>query len=661
MIALNDLYRFMEGSYDFLLTVDQTETILHASPLLQSVSGYRLPSLEGQVLERTLTEASVESFRWSMVNSRQGLRTVAVYSHRVNPWLSLPLRTGFADLTTGGIFLFCGSQIDGLGRITDAERNERTKELSCLYSVAEWMEMSPSIREFFNRLPDILSRGMQFPDQTVVYSIYQGEYFGSAKMSDEHISVSIIVNGEVRGEIRVGYISGELHLLPEEYKLLNGISRMLSISLERKELAERLARKQTEESESFKYLCELERNIEARTKELEEQRTRINVADSYLERVSKGLKESTARLETMFHAIPDDVALIDTERNLIMTNKKGVLPKQKCHQAFFNRDLPCQDCRLSRIVKEKTPVTVTIHNEHKYYEVSAFPCYGEQHNVDGIIEYYRDITLEKTYELQIYQADKLVSLGQLVSGIGHEINNPNQFIRGNIKIIRQAFDDILPIIDDYYSRNRDLMVARLKYDFFRRHILNLIDDVRHGSERIKNIVDGLRSYARRDEGLLVDMVDINEQIRSAVRLVHNEVHRRAEVKLDLCPDLPLFAGNSHKVEQILVNLIVNAAQAIKVDVRGVITLSTRFNKWFVVVSVYDNGIGMSEKTMKQIFDPFFTTKRGRGGTGLGLFIVHRIVQEHKGTISVTSSEYGSTFTLRFPVMSNNEKTGTEND
>ena len=116
------------------------------------------------------------------------------------------------------------------------------------------------------------------------------------------------------------------------------------------------------------------------------------------------------------------------------------------------------------------------------YEVHALPIFDKNHEVDGIIEFYRDISDKRNYEQQLQQADKLASLGQLVSGIGHEINNPNQFIRGNVKIIRQAMDDILPLVDEYYKTHPDLKVARLNYDFFRQHVITLIDDMSNGSE-----------------------------------------------------------------------------------------------------------------------------------------------------------------------------------
>jgi signal transduction histidine kinase len=139
-------------------------------------------------------------------------------------------------------------------------------------------------------------------------------------------------------------------------------------------------------------------------------------------------------------------------------------------------------------------------------------------------------------------------------------------------------------------------------------------------------------------------------IEAATRLVQNEVGKHAEIKLALQPDLPTFTGNSQKIEQVLINLIVNASQAMPDDRKGTIEVHSRAEDGSVVVEVRDNGKGMSEKTVKQIFDPFFTTKRASGGTGLGLPIAYRIVEEHGGTIAVTSQlGLGSTFQVRFPV------------
>jgi len=172
----------------------------------------------------------------------------------------------------------------------------------------------------------------------------------------------------------------------------------------------------------------------------------------------------------------------------------------------------------------------------------------------------------------------------------------------------------------------------------------------HGSERIKGIVDGLRTFVRKDEGLLVDNIDINSLIQAGTRLVHNQVHKKAEIELELAPDLPTFTGNAQKIEQVLINLVVNAGDAMREEVKGKITVRTSLEEDQLLIEVVDNGMGMTSKTLKQIFDPFFTTKRARGGTGLGLAISYRIIEEHGGNIAVSSQPgEGTTFQITIPV------------
>jgi polar amino acid transport system substrate-binding protein len=342
--------------------------------------------------------------------------------------------------------------------------------------------------------------------------------------------------------------------------------------------------------------------------------------------------------------------MIDCRRDVVMTNWDDITPGAKCYKTFFGMDAPCLDCRLMRIVKDKSPITMEVKHGDEYFEVHALPIFNQAQEVEGIFEFYKDVTREKIYEQQLLQADKLASLGQLVSGIGHEINNPNQFIRGNIKIIEQALADILPILDDYYQGHPDLQIARLKYDFFREHIRTLVADMVHGTERIKSIVERLRRFARKDEGLLTDTIDVNASIEASTRLVHNQVHKYCDIQLALARNIPTFAGSAQKIEQVLINLLINASQAMPEDRRGVIVVKTHYERGNVVIEVKDDGKGMTERTMKNIFDPFFTTRRAQGGTGLGLSIAYRIIEEHGGTISVASKvDAGTTFTVAIPV------------
>jgi signal transduction histidine kinase len=587
------------------------------------------------------------------------VRVVAAFMPKGQNTPSIPLRAGFVYDETGCLFLFFGNKNVRLNKQNGWEKDERIKELACLYNVAELIEISSTVEEFFTKLPRVLGAGMMHPEEVVVYSVYQGVEYGQMPASEHGLSVDLVVAKQSKGMIKVGYHNDSHSLLPEEQKMLDEIGRMLNLALERKELRERLVTMEKEELDYAKRLTTLKREIEKRTNELEEQRSKLDIVNSYLDRVKGGWEEAKVRLETMFKAIPDEVVLIDKRRRIVMTNRENVEPGAYCYHVFFHRDKPCEDCRLARILKDKTPLTLTMKRDDKYLQVHALPVYNHDHEVEGILEFYRDITLEKTYDQQLQQADKLASLGQLVSGIGHEINNPNQFIRGNIKIIKQSLEDVLPIVDAYCEEHPDLKVARLEYPFFRQHIMTLVDDMAHGSERIKGIVEGLRTFVRKDEGLHIDTVDINTLIEASARLVHNEVHKHADIKLDLAERLPTFKGNSQKVEQVLVNLLVNAGDAMPDGKQGVITVRTAMEDDVIVVEVEDNGSGMSEKTLKQIFDPFFTTKRSKGGTGLGLAIAYRIIEEHGGTISVGSKPgIGTKFTIRIPAReASGEKSG----
>ncbi|MEA3267060.1 MAG: ATP-binding protein, partial [Candidatus Fermentibacteria bacterium] len=654
---LDDLYSLIESTFDFLLVVDNNEQIHYVSPLMKNACSSRNSDVIGKHLEELLDKNSLQSFRNAMKKVSHGDRGVlAVFSTGTADSIPIPMKVAFTKSVTGGFYLIFGKQADSLRKMSDREKEERAKELSCLYAVAEWIEVSTTIKDFFTKLPPFLAQGMQYPEEATVYSLYQGIEYGQEPGGDKFITVRLYISGEMKGEIRVGYINDEKDLLPEEWKMMKQVGRMLSLALERKELSENIALKQGEEKEFSNHLKKLESEIASRESELNSQKLKLKTVNSYLNSVNETMNESSRRFETMFKAIPDKVLMIDLNWNVIMSNRDDILPGEKCYRACFNRETPCIDCRLSKIVKNKTPVTVTFRDKDQYLEVHALPVFNKNEEVEGIMEFYRDVTLEKTYEQQIQQADKLASLGQLVSGIGHEINNPNQFIRGNIKIVKQAMDDMLPIIDEYQETHPDLKIARLKYSFFREHIMTLVDDMGHGSERIKGIVEGLRGFARKDEGLLVDNVDINTLICATQRLVQNEVHKHGEMQLEFSENVATFPGNSQKIEQVLVNLIVNAAQSIPTDTKGLITVSSSMDRDTVVVQIEDNGKGMDEKTQRQIFDPFFTTKRAKGGTGLGLAITYRIIEEHGGSISVSSKPgIGTKFTIRIPVADGAEE------
>jgi polar amino acid transport system substrate-binding protein len=253
-------------------------------------------------------------------------------------------------------------------------------------------------------------------------------------------------------------------------------------------------------------------------------------------------------------------------------------------------------------------------------------------------------------QMRLVQTEKLASLGQLSAGMAHEINNPVQFIQGNIRILNESLDAILPILDKHAEANRDLTIARLPYPFFREHIRTLLNDMSSGVVRIADIVKDLKQFARADEGRFDELVDVNEAVQSSLRFVHNKIKHYKTVT-DLDPSLPKIKGNASKIEQVLVANLINAAEALAERPNGLIKVGTAADEENGTVCVYvsDNGSGMTEETKQRLFDPFFTTKQRTGGTGLGLSITYGIIRDHNGRIEVdTKLGEGTTFRYFFP-------------
>ncbi len=648
-IRLQQLIEFLDAGFDFALAVDRSLRV--QAVRTNAASGFGKPDSEilGSDLRDWMPQPATEQFGEAISSLDKGSKARFLLTLDGFPSTTILMR-GIPVPHDGKVaYCFFGDQFDMSPNLSQWEDQERARELACIYEVSEWIEVSESVKEFFTHLPRYLQRGMHNPDAAVAHVTYQGIEYGEVPGSSSTIAARILSSGMEQGLITIGYCDDTNRPIPEEQKMLDEIVRMLQVALERKELRDDMRRKEEEGRDYAQRMKDLEEEISRRSREISEQSEKLGTLNSYLDRLNRDWEGSRNRLETMFKAIPDKVAMIDLKRNVIMTNRDDVLPGNKCYKTIFDSDIPCPDCRLSRIVREKTPIHIEIRHEDEYYEVHALPIFNAEHEVEGIIEFYRNVTLEKTYEQQLQQADKLASLGQLVSGIGHEINNPNQFIRGNIKIIKQAFEDILPIIDEYQKTQPGMKVARLPYAFFREHIMTLVNDMEHGSVRIKGIVDGLKNFARKDEGLLVDTVDVNTVIDATARLVHNQVHKTADIVLNLDRNLPVFTGNAQKIEQVLINLVINAGEAMPEDRRGTITVTTRTEDNLVVIEVKDDGKGMNERTLKHIFDPFYTTKRARGGTGLGLAIAYRIIEEHSGTFAVKSLPgVGTTFTIKIP-------------
>jgi polar amino acid transport system substrate-binding protein len=232
----------------------------------------------------------------------------------------------------------------------------------------------------------------------------------------------------------------------------------------------------------------------------------------------------------------------------------------------------------------------------------------------------------------------MVALGTLVSGVAHEINNPNNFIMLNTPLLREAWESALPILEEYYQENGDFVLAGMNYTEMRGKISLLFSGISDGSKRIKRIVDDLKSFVRKDVPDVTQPVDINDVLKSALALVSNMIYKSTKnFSVRYNKNIPLIKGNFQRLEQVVINLIQNACQALP-DRERAIRVSTFSDKeeGVVTLRINDQGRGIPAESLPHITDPFFTTKQDSGGVGLGLSISERIVEEHGGRINFTS-------------------------
>ncbi|OGG44902.1 MAG: hypothetical protein A3F84_11260 [Candidatus Handelsmanbacteria bacterium RIFCSPLOWO2_12_FULL_64_10] len=293
----------------------------------------------------------------------------------------------------------------------------------------------------------------------------------------------------------------------------------------------------------------------------------------------------------------------------------------------------------------------------KWHATDGSVVRDERGNVVSIIGISHDVTERKRIldelqranrelreaQAQLVQSEKMASLGNLVAGIAHEINTPVGAIHSMHDTLARAVERLKALLGAHLSKafqeNREL-----------QGILKIIEDanrvIETGSERVTDIVRSLRSFARLDEAEM-KRVDVHEGIEDTLTLIHHDLKNRIRVVRNY-GDVPPIVCYPSRLNQVFLNLLVNAKQAIKDT--GEITITTLQKDDRVHISFRDTGAGIPEENLKKIFDPGFTTKGVGVGTGLGLSICYRIVQDHRGEIQVESQAgKGSTFTVILPL------------
>jgi signal transduction histidine kinase len=338
---------------------------------------------------------------------------------------------------------------------------------------------------------------------------------------------------------------------------------------------------------------------------------------------------------------------------LINNYKISIIEKEKAQEDILQMRLQANE-QLEQKVKERT---AEIQEKNEVLRQQQ----EELKTINELLENQKkelQLTLEslKLTQSQLVQSEKMASIGQLVAGIAHEINNPVTFISAGVDSLNANLQEVRQVLDIYNMITMDNAEEKLKeieklkeeieYQETVSEIDKLIYSVRTGSERTAEIVKGLRTFSRLDEDVL-KFADIHEGLDSTLILLRNKYKDHIEIEKQYgdIPEVECYPG---QLNQVFMNVLSNASDAI--DEKGTITINTSITNESIRVSIKDSGRGIPEDIQSRIFEPFFTTKEVGQGTGLGLSISHSIIEKHKGSIEVKSEVgKGSEFVILLPL------------
>ncbi|MDB5047337.1 MAG: hypothetical protein JWO30_408 [Fibrobacteres bacterium] len=393
-------------------------------------------------------------------------------------------------------------------------------------------------------------------------------------------------------------------------------------------------------------------------------------------RIEGALIESEARFRQMAENIQEIFFLLDraTERMLYLSPLAktilGIPVSNIANRpfAFIDRVHPEDKIRIGFFVdgawhKQTFNEDFRFNRpdgQMRWLRLRSFLIRDEKDEVFRVAGVIADITEYKTaqeearqHQQRLIQADKMNSLGLMVSGVAHEINNPNNLIMLNGDVMDTFWKHMRPVLRDHVSRNPDWKLAGIPYGNAEGKFETLLGGVSGGSKRIKRIVDNLKDFARMDGGDLSESVAMEKVVEASVAIVENLIKKSTDsFSVAHGEGLPRIRGNFQKLEQVVINLITNACQALETRSKAirVITWHER-ESGLVGIRVEDEGKGIPAELLNKVADPFFTTKRDHGGTGLGLSVTYGIIREHRGEIEFKSEAgRGTTVEIRIPSL-----------
>lgn len=399
-----------------------------------------------------------------------------------------------------------------------------------------------------------------------------------------------------------------------------------------------------------------------------------------------GLLETRRELSLLVASVPTILISLTPDLTVTRWNKKAeqVLGVNASHilglpleTVSINWDWPKIAAGLSQCRAGRTAVRIDDINfqssagKDGFLGITVNPLIGEDGTTLGYIIIGADITDRKSLMNQLNQSQKLKSIGQLAAGIAHEINTPTQYVGDNIRFLQEGFEDLCTVLDSYARllaavraedrqrtlvREVDRVLDEADIAYLTDEIPMAIEHTLEGVERISKIVRAMKEFSHPGRAEKVP-TDLNKAIESTVTVARNEWKYVAELETDFDPSLPLVPCMPGEFNQVILNMIINAAHAIK-DARGngqkalgLIRISTSKKDDTVQIRISDSGVGIAPDIQSQIFDPFFTTKEVGKGTGQGLAICFPvIVDKHGGSIDIESEVgKGTDFIITLPL------------
>jgi PAS domain S-box-containing protein len=429
--------------------------------------------------------------------------------------------------------------------------------------------------------------------------------------------------------------------------------------------------------ETLEDITQAKKAEEALLKAHEELEIKVRERTHKLAKTNKALKETTDHLSLILEFLPIVSYTCNADENLTITfvsNRikeiTGYTPAQFTDDPAFWQEHIHPD-EQKEILKELKSATHKGTYQFEYRFQAADGSYrwfsDHRHLIKPgnrsrryMVGAWQDITEDRRVRQegefriqQMIQSHKLKALGEVVTGVAHEINNPVSFIANNIPLLEEMWTAVEPILASDGASHPDWSDKGIGYVEVCTNMKEIIEEFKIASQRIKRVITGLKEFARVDETVQKKPIQIEEVIQGVLIIVGAQVRKtvsRIDLYIDSC--LPTIQGHFQKIEQVIANLLINAHQSITPDRKGRIIITARNIERLnsLLIEIEDNGIGMKKEVLDHIFEPFFTTRRDREGTGLGLSISYGLIKEHRGIIGVTSRpDIGSRFSIYLPL------------